>query len=531
MHFQVAAGLAMWSPLPLFVFVIGARAQCDRSRNSCYDALFPCSNVAALNEAVEYCSTVGAYGATNYPIQATAACGSGGKAPYFAACRCAVDCPIQTSYPGYPYPVSTTDPIISIVSGTSSSSLSSSTATTLTFPSPTGGLNSSCTASSASCSSSGSTTESVAVSSSSGSPGLPVLTSLSGPDVTSTLSTSPDNNNNTMSVPTTTRGSSSGFMSALFPNTTFATATQRANNFTTGSSVIPNTVSTPLSTTPSASTVTAPASGTSDTPPISQSQPGSSETATASSGSSLGINTGTSTSSTTSPSTSPSPSPSTSVLLPCTPSSNTGILENGGFENGLSPWSVDLVDLFSTEYALLTSPFPPSSSLPSSPGGAGANGTCTAFVVTMTSNPQTLNLRENLRLRSDLVFTSSSSFSFSSSSILRISFQVRFAERNAARLLLWANDELLRVVSAFDYGPGGPDAAGNEEINTGGEQEGGDEEDDGLLWTPITLDYTTRDRLLQLSFSFELDTAVGNTVALDEVGIFPSGVSHPPRQH
>ncbi|GAW16468.1 hypothetical protein ANO14919_058970 [Xylariales sp. No.14919] len=195
---------------------------------------------------------------------------------------------------------------------------------------------------------------------------------------------------------------------------------------------------------------------------------------------------------------------------------DTGILDNGDFETGLSPWSLDLVDLFSTDYAL---------------AAPGANGSCTAFTVRMAANPQTQDLHENLRLRSDLVFSRPGA-------VLRVRFAVRFARRNAARLVLSANDQLLGVFGALSYGPGGngtstgtgAGAAGSNSTGSGGN---GNATDDGSgegegEWTRIALDYTARDRLLQLSFSYQLDAAPGNTIGLDQVAIFPSTANRPP---
>ncbi|TGJ83649.1 hypothetical protein E0Z10_g5095 [Xylaria hypoxylon] len=131
----------------------------------------------------------------------------------------------------------------------------------------------------------------------------------------------------------------------------------------------------------------------------------------------------------------------------------------------------------------------------------------------MVSNAQTQDLRENLRLRSDLVFSRPGA-------ILQIGFSVRFANRNAARLVLSANDQLLRVISALSYGPGGNGTGVGEKRQEEEEGEGG--------WTRIVMDYTARDRLLQLSFSYQLDSAPGNTIGLDQVAIFPSAAIHPP---
>lgn len=131
----------------------------------------------------------------------------------------------------------------------------------------------------------------------------------------------------------------------------------------------------------------------------------------------------------------------------------------------------------------------------------------------MASNPQTTDLRENLILRSDLVFSVPGA-------VLRISFCVRFELRNAARLALSANGVPLRELGGADYGPGG-DMGGNGTRTEMGEEEEG-------AWTRVEMDYTTRDRLLQLTFSYELDAAAENTIWLDQVAIFPYDPFSPP---
>ncbi|KAI1348826.1 hypothetical protein F5Y01DRAFT_317324 [Xylaria sp. FL0043] len=324
-----------------------------------------------------------------------------------------------------------------------------------------------------------------------------------------------------------------------------------------GSSSIPSN-----SPSPGSMTGTSTNSGGSDTSsiPISSSRPTSvpsssttSLTSNTSSGtptptfpstSSLSNTTITTSTSPTNPPTSPYPSASTT----CIPTAiDTGILDNGDFETGLSPWSLDLVDLFSTDYALVTTD-------PNSNGnaGGGANGSCTSFQVTMASNPQTAHLRENLRLRSDLVFSRPGS-------ALRIAFYVRFSARNAARVVLSANDAQLLVVSALTYGPGGNDTTttstnantslnGRRDTGARGKKRGGmnwpgangkgvkgakemkgvKEVAVGGEWTRIVVDYVAVDRLLQLSFSYQLDDALGNSIGLDQVAIFPSTVIHAP---
>ncbi|KAI0487542.1 hypothetical protein F4859DRAFT_510116 [Xylaria cf. heliscus] len=247
-----------------------------------------------------------------------------------------------------------------------------------------------------------------------------------------------------------------------------------------------------------------------------------------------------------------SSNPSTSTISGPRPSStcdptpaDTGILDNGDFETGLSPWSLDLVDLFSTDYTLSSS-LSSSSPLPFL-GLGGANGSCTSFAVSMAANPQTQNLLENLRLRSDLVFSRPGAS-------LRISFFVRFALRNSASLALSANGQVIRVLSAVEFGPGGGLEGGNSSSSSGGGGGGGGvgsrrrrrrgggggggewkgkakgkRQDEGLgEWTRVVVDYVTRDRLLQLTFSYGLDSAPLNVVWLDQVAIFPTTAFVPP---
>ncbi|KAI1449112.1 hypothetical protein F5Y02DRAFT_414373 [Annulohypoxylon stygium] len=57
----------------LSLFILAANAEPNCRRDACYNALFPCAFPLAVSQAVDYCSTVGHYGATNFPAQATAA--------------------------------------------------------------------------------------------------------------------------------------------------------------------------------------------------------------------------------------------------------------------------------------------------------------------------------------------------------------------------------------------------------------------------------------------------------------------------
>ncbi|KAI0968894.1 hypothetical protein F4678DRAFT_441817 [Xylaria arbuscula] len=154
----------------------------------------------------------------------------------------------------------------------------------------------------------------------------------------------------------------------------------------------------------------------------------------------------------------------------------------------------------------------------------------------MSANAQTQDLRENLRLRSDLVFSRPGAQ-------LRIGFWVCFAARNAARVVLSANDQQVFVISALSYGPGGNNTSTNSDTANAyttergrkrgmAKQKGklvkGDGGACGGEWTHIVVDYEAVDRLLQLSFSYQLDAASGNIIGLDQVLILPSDVIHPP---
>lgn len=140
----------------------------------------------------------------------------------------------------------------------------------------------------------------------------------------------------------------------------------------------------------------------------------------------------------------------------------------------------------------------------------------------MAANPQTPRLVAGLRLRSDLVFSRPGA-------VLRVSFAVRFAARNDARLVVSANGRVLRVVAGDEVGSlNGKEAEGEGKGKGDKEEEKEDEEGGGCEWTRIELDYTATDRLLQLSFAYVLGAARENTIWLDQVAIFPSGVTHPP---
>ncbi|KAI1339164.1 hypothetical protein F5Y15DRAFT_416040 [Xylariaceae sp. FL0016] len=153
---------------------------------------------------------------------------------------------------------------------------------------------------------------------------------------------------------------------------------------------------------------------------------------------------------------------------------NSGLVDNGDFEVGLSPWSIDLVDLFSTEYSLDT---------------PGYDNSCSAFKVSMQRNQATDFYSTNLRLTTDLLFTAVDSK-------WTITYWVRFQNRNAAYVTLFANDVEILTTTGFDV--------------------------NGAQWTPVTVSYTAQDRLLRLLFSFDVDRSPSNAIWIDQVSIVPN---------
>ncbi|XXH02288.1 hypothetical protein Hte_008658 [Hypoxylon texense] len=155
----------------------------------------------------------------------------------------------------------------------------------------------------------------------------------------------------------------------------------------------------------------------------------------------------------------------------CTASASDESIENGDFEQGgLSPWSVDLVDVMSTHYGTAQ---------------PGADGSCNAFHVRMRRNSQTDDLRSNLRLVSPMVAAPPSSR-------WNVSFWVRWATSDEDSYMnLYANYMVAHRV----------DAASSD-------------------WTRVEFPYTTgEDRNLQFVFSFALGAAPENEVWIDKVAM------------
>ncbi|KAL7621517.1 hypothetical protein AAE478_008841 [Parahypoxylon ruwenzoriense] len=155
----------------------------------------------------------------------------------------------------------------------------------------------------------------------------------------------------------------------------------------------------------------------------------------------------------------------------CTSISSAESIENGDFEHGLSPWSVDLVDIMSTSYSV---------------ANPGANGSCAAFHVAMRRNSQSEDLRSNLRLVSPMVSLPPARSRWA------VSFWVRFGSRSDASYLnLYANYAVAHRVDAVSAN-----------------------------WTRAEFEYTAgNERILQLVFSFVLGNAPANEVWIDKVAM------------
>ncbi|KAK7753349.1 hypothetical protein SLS62_004639 [Diatrype stigma] len=164
----------------------------------------------------------------------------------------------------------------------------------------------------------------------------------------------------------------------------------------------------------------------------------------------------------------------------CLPYISETLIENGDFERGLSPWSVDLVDVFSTSYGLTTN-------------RVGAAGSCTSFEVEMQSNRLSDDLTANLRLVPSLLLFPRAVVDEAAEYL--VSFSVRFAKANAAYVVVFANgDEIYRVVA--------------DEVGTG--------------WVNVEFGYTVRERVVQFEYAFVLSEASSNHVYFDRAGFTPA---------
>ncbi|RYO95618.1 hypothetical protein DL764_007640 [Monosporascus ibericus] len=183
----------------------------------------------------------------------------------------------------------------------------------------------------------------------------------------------------------------------------------------------------------------------------------------------------TSTSSSGTPTSSEEPPSSTTSEFPfCMPSITESLIENGDFETGLSPWSVDLVDVLSTSYGT---------------DAPGANGSCTAFQIDMQATSLSDDLMANLRLvPALLLFPRAAQMSVA----YTVSFAVRFAARNEARLDVFANGVILRSIVSQDV---------------------------GTEWVSVEMPYAVSDRIVQFEFTFVLGDASENTIWFDRVGM------------
>ncbi|KAI0385107.1 hypothetical protein F5Y04DRAFT_246849 [Hypomontagnella monticulosa] len=554
--------LASWI---LFLFVLAVRSQINCKHDDCYNALFPCASPLAIAEALDYCSTIGHYGATNYPAQATDACGNTNKRAYISACFCGAACPSLPSTTTSSTNItsaSITATTSTTMSGSGAQSSSSSiTVVTLTSSITTFTTFNSTISSTPQPSFSNSSTLSLSTTvtangtGGAGDPasgsqtttsglGSSLTSSITGPisteSPTSTSSVSNNSSsissNSSISLSTISSGLSSGSSSILlstftssssgtatsssgsvsgssvfWPNSTSVSVTSSTSlaNSSTASSILANSTTSSVSSTSLFSNSSTVSLTTSSLLSSSSSDPTS--TGTISGSETISMDTTCSPTSTPTPTSTPCwgesysysnatafdpstsstegrmttliqsmpSSTSTSSANPtCTTVSSDNTVENGDFESGLSPWSIDLVDFLSTTYSI---------------SNPGADGSCSAFHVSMRRNMQTDDLRSNLRLVSPLISPPQPQ-----GSQWAVSFWVRFdsgAQVGDSYLNVFANGiEAHRV----------------------------DGTDPGLTnWTHVEFPYSAAwgDHVLQLVFSFVLGDAPMNEVWIDKIGL------------
>ncbi|KAI1654844.1 hypothetical protein F4813DRAFT_392355 [Daldinia decipiens] len=576
--------LASWI---LCLFILAVRAQSGCKHDDCYNALFQCDSPLALAEALNYCSTVGHYGATNYPPQATAACGNTNKRAYISACQCGVACPSfqpATAFSSTIVPTLTTLATSTVASGSNGQS-SSSFPTSATpaastdsvhvgSASPSSVLNS-MVSSVPDLGSSVSRGLSSSISTASGDtggdpssqdPALSTQVTVSDPGSVLTISLSDSTSTATASLstasvsddplsvslnvsstlPSTLSSTRPGFPGGQSSKTLSTLTSNSSRPATTSLSLASSSSSAPWTNTTRTSGVGLPPSADASTVSSTlldlTSISTSSFMSTSSSGYPIGANSTVSLKSVTDASISlhgltstdttctPTPTPTSSTPCPsssfyfhnstmhtfapsvtedfistsvfgsstrsslnrtsstsltsttsatpsCTSTSSSKMIENGDFEQGLSPWSIDMVDVMSTSYSIAR---------------PGANGSCGAFHVHMRRNSQTDDLRANLRLVSPLISPPASP-----GMAWVVSFWVRFGSGRATNsyVNLFANGEVAHRVDAADKG--------------------------ATNWTRVEFPYTTAssDHMLQLVFSFALGNAPSNDVWIDKVAM------------
>ncbi|KAH9895409.1 hypothetical protein F4778DRAFT_271115, partial [Xylariomycetidae sp. FL2044] len=407
-----------------FLCLLPTTANADCHTDACYQALFPCQSPSAVAAGLQYCSTAGHYGPVNYPAHATEACGTGSSSPYLSACACGPTCTYTNSLA-----MASPTPTTFATNFTPSKNITSFLTPYSIRPSLI-------------------TTEA----------------DISFTDMIVTAYSVPENLTCSTGCPSAATGSAS-----FFTLTTSGPVTASQSLTPSSSPLWPNMTFPPIPTQTSTTRRTSSHVLSSTSIPWNTPKPSGHPT------------TGSLTTATTATTAGPASSCATDAS-----GAETGF-ENGDFEQGLSPWSVDVVDALSTNYTL---------------SRPGAEGSCTAFTVSMRANSQTDDLKSNLRLVSPVAMFASPGPGPGRRWL--VSFRVRCRERNQAYLNVFANYALVQTVQSRDV------------FVAGG---GGGSEEEG--WTRIEFVYVAYDRVVQLIFSFILDTAMANEISVDKVEMEP----------
>ncbi|KAH8662358.1 hypothetical protein BX600DRAFT_498902 [Xylariales sp. PMI_506] len=435
------------SYLALAVLSALAGVNADCQVDGCYRALFPCESPQDVAHALGFCSALpGRYMyRTDYPAQATSACGDYNITRYLSACACGSPC---SSYTAVPIGNRTTTGFITSITSRKSSDMSGWNITT-------------------SCTSSGSPT--IVEHAPTGNVStVKTLSSFSSYDSQSTL-------------PPANRSSdwSHSFTHLKTPTTIWDPLTrsvQSWNSTISTATISVSTGETPCTNSSSFSTITP--------VPFSSSSSGywrnlttAVDTGLLTSSSAVLTSTKTGVSYTDTPSTTSSTASTSSSHAACTPFNQENIgIENGDFENGLSPWYFESPEPRAEQYG------------PVSPDGA--EGSCTSFRVQLFRTLASDSEKVNFALFSPL-------YDVEVGRPYQLSFWVKFAARNAAQVSVQANNFDTGVASAVAW------------------------QFDEASWAKVTTSYTPSVGWVELVFQYLLMGAQENTVWIDRVQLTP----------
>ncbi|KAK8008113.1 hypothetical protein PG991_010664 [Apiospora marii] len=180
-------------------------------------------------------------------------------------------------------------------------------------------------------------------------------------------------------------------------------------------------------------------------------------------------------------------SSTTSSAATCTPTQDTVMIENGGFERGLSPWQVGAFEPLLTDYYITK---------PDGAPGSGADGSCRSLAVDLTNGGDNWGGQWwDFELRSPVVIRLSPS-----PQRYVLSFSLKFALANQARVVAVLDGVRVATVVAERDSAGGAGA-----------------------WTQwgVTFELGAKRNFAVLRFEYYLNGASENTIWIDGIDIAP----------